>query len=32
VCRFDGDIIVKVLAYLDSMMFDYTVLHNEAAL
>ena len=29
VCRFDGDIIVEVRAYLDSMMVTYTVLRNE---
>ena len=31
VCRFDGDIIVEVRAYLDSMMVAYTVLRNEGA-
>jgi ketosteroid isomerase-like protein len=30
VCRFDGDIIVEVRAYLDSAMVTYTVLRNEA--
>jgi ketosteroid isomerase-like protein len=30
VCRFDGDIIVEVRAYLDSMMVSYTLLRNEA--
>ncbi len=29
VCRFDGDMIVEVRAYLDSMMVAYTVLRNE---
>ncbi|GHJ37504.1 nuclear transport factor 2 family protein [Streptomyces sp. TS71-3] len=29
VCRFDGDMIVEVRAYLDSMMVAYTILHNE---
>ncbi|HCB06803.1 MAG TPA: nuclear transport factor 2 family protein [Nocardioides sp.] len=29
VCRFDGDTIVEVRAYLDSMMVAYTVLRNE---
>jgi len=29
VCRFDGDIIVEVRAYLDSMMVAYTILRNE---
>jgi ketosteroid isomerase-like protein len=29
VCRFDGDLIVEVRAYLDSMMVAYTILHNE---
>ncbi|MDF6042258.1 nuclear transport factor 2 family protein [Streptomyces sp. JH14] len=29
VCRFDGDTIVEVRAYLDSAMVDYTVLRNE---
>jgi ketosteroid isomerase-like protein len=31
VCRFDGDTIVEVRAYLDSMMVAYTILRNEAA-
>ena len=31
VCRFDGDIIVEVRAYLDSMMVAYTILRNEGA-
>ena len=31
VCRFDGDMIVEVRAYLDSMMVAYTVLRNEGA-
>ncbi|WP_432479666.1 nuclear transport factor 2 family protein [Nocardioides sp. GXQ0305] len=31
VCRFDGDLIVEVRAYLDSMMVAYTVLRNELA-
>jgi hypothetical protein len=29
VCRFEGDTIVEVRAYLDSMMVAYTVLRNE---
>jgi uncharacterized protein len=29
VCRFDGDTIVEVRAYLDSMMVAYTLLRNE---
>ena len=29
ICRFDGDIIVEVRAYLDSMMVAYTILRNE---
>ncbi|WP_328889229.1 nuclear transport factor 2 family protein [Streptomyces sp. NBC_00316] len=29
VCRFEGDTIVEVRAYLDSAMVDYTVLRNE---
>jgi uncharacterized protein len=29
VCRFDGDTIVEVRAYLDSMMVAYTILRNE---
>ena len=29
VCRFDGDVIVEVRAYLDSAMVAYTVLRNE---
>jgi uncharacterized protein len=29
VCRFDGDRIVEVRAYLDSLMVDYTILRNE---
>jgi len=29
VCRFDGDMIVEVRAYLDSLMVDYTILRNE---
>ena len=29
VCRFDGDTIVNVRAYLDSTMVMYTVLRNE---
>jgi ketosteroid isomerase-like protein len=32
VCRFDGDMIVDVRAYLDSMMVAYTVLRNEGDL
>ena len=31
VCRFDGDTIVEVRAYLDSMMVDYTIQRNELA-
>jgi uncharacterized protein len=31
VCRFDGDMIVEVRAYLDSEMVDYTVHRNELA-
>ena len=31
VCRFEGDLIVEVRAYLDSMMVAYTVLRNELA-
>ncbi|MEV7510125.1 nuclear transport factor 2 family protein [Streptomyces sp. NPDC090085] len=31
VCRFDGDTIVEVRAYLDSAMVAYAVLRNEAA-
>jgi ketosteroid isomerase-like protein len=31
VCRFDGDMIVEVRAYLDSMMVDYTIQRNELA-
>lgn len=31
VCRFDGDQIVEVRAYLDSMMVAYTILRNEIA-
>jgi ketosteroid isomerase-like protein len=31
VCRFDGDTIVEVRAYLDSTMVDYTILRNELA-
>jgi uncharacterized protein len=31
VCRFDGDEIVEVRAYLDSMMVAYTILRNEIA-
>jgi ketosteroid isomerase-like protein len=31
VCRFEGDMIVEVRAYLDSMMVAYTILHNEGA-
>jgi ketosteroid isomerase-like protein len=31
VCRFDGDTIVEVRAYLDSMMVDYTIHRNELA-
>jgi uncharacterized protein len=31
VCRFDGDTIVEVRAYLDSLMVDYTILRNELA-
>src|SRR5580698_2616761 len=30
VCRFDGDMIVEVRAFLDSMMVSYTLLRNEA--
>ena len=29
VCRFEGDTIVEVRAYLDSMMVAYTILRNE---
>ena len=29
VCRFDGDTIVEVRAYLDSTMVAYTILRNE---
>jgi ketosteroid isomerase-like protein len=29
VCRFDGDMIVEVRAYLDSAMVAYTILRNE---
>jgi ketosteroid isomerase-like protein len=29
VCRFEGDIIVEVRAYLDSMMVTYTIMRNE---
>jgi ketosteroid isomerase-like protein len=29
VCRFDGDMIAEVRAYLDSAMVGYTVLRNE---
>lgn len=31
VCRFDGEMIVEVRAYLDSMMVAYTILRNEVA-
>jgi uncharacterized protein len=31
VCRFEGDTIVEVRAYLDSTMVDYTILRNELA-
>jgi uncharacterized protein len=31
VCRFDGDEIVEVRAYLDSMMVAYSILRNEIA-
>ena len=31
VCRFDGDTIVEVRAYLDSAMVGYTILRNELA-
>jgi len=31
VCRFNGDIIVEVHAYLDSMMVSYRILRNEIA-
>jgi hypothetical protein len=31
VCRFDGDMIVEVRAYLDSTMVDYTIHRNELA-
>jgi uncharacterized protein len=31
VCRFDGDTIVEVRAYLDSLMVGYTILRNEPA-
>jgi uncharacterized protein len=31
VCRFDGEEIVEVRAYLDSMMVAYTILRNEIA-
>jgi uncharacterized protein len=30
VCRFEGDTIVEVRAYLDSMMVAYTILRNES--
>ena len=30
VCRFEGEMIVEVRAYLDSMMVAYTILRNEA--
>lgn len=30
-CRFDGDTIIEVRAYLDSAMVSYTVLRNEPA-
>jgi ketosteroid isomerase-like protein len=30
VCRFDGDMIVEVRAFLDSMMVAYTILRNES--
>jgi ketosteroid isomerase-like protein len=29
VCRFDGEMIVEVRAYLDSAMVAYTILRNE---
>ena len=29
VCRFDGEMIVEVRAYLDSAMVDYTIHRNE---
>jgi uncharacterized protein len=29
ICRFDGDMIVEVRAYVDSMMVAYTILRNE---
>ena len=29
VCRFEGDLVVEVRAYLDSMMVAYTILRNE---
>ena len=31
VCRFEGDTIVEVRAYLDSTMVAYTILRNELA-
>ena len=31
ICRFDGDMIVEVRAYLDSSMVDYTIHRNELA-
>jgi len=31
VCRFDGDVIVQVRAYLDSRMVAYTIPRNERA-
>ena len=31
VCRFEGEMIVEVRAYLDSMMVDYTTQRNELA-
>jgi ketosteroid isomerase-like protein len=31
VCRFDGESIVEVRAYLDSMLVAYTMLRNEGA-
>jgi hypothetical protein len=31
VCRFDGDTIVEVRGYLDSLMVAYTILRNDAS-
>ena len=32
VCRFDGEMIVEVRAYLDSAMVDYTIHRNEISM